>query len=279
MDDRVSMTTGEIIENQQVAPGHFVMAVHVPPSFPTPAAGQFVMIRSAGHDEPLLARPFSVYGFHRQDAHAIVDLLYRVTGRGTSLFSRMRPGEELLVHGPLGRGFTVPKGARRIILVAGGVGVAPLAFFLHERCGEERGSESVKATVYLGAGSADLITGCERLRGLCDLSICTDDGSRGHCGPVTDLLQEEIGKFPPKETAIFACGPAPMIRSLGRVLGGAPVHCQVSLEERMACGLGACLGCAVAIRRESGKIEYRRVCKDGPVFDLREIVFVSPDGV
>jgi dihydroorotate dehydrogenase electron transfer subunit len=269
-------TTGEIIENRPLAPGHFLMVLRLPLAFATPVPGQFVMIRSRGHEEPLLPRPLSVYGFNRQDGCATLDLLYRVTGRGTALFSRMKPGETLSVLGPLGSGFTVPEGVKKIILVAGGVGVAPLAYFVQERLRGEEVGGPFETTAYLGAGSGALLTGGDRLSDRCDLRLCTDDGSRGYCGTVTELLRRDVGGFRPEETVLFGCGPTPMIRSLRRVLGDIPMRCQVSLEERMACGLGACLGCAVAIRSGSGGMQYRRVCKDGPVFDLRELAFLHP---
>ncbi len=108
--------------------------------------------------------------------------------------------------------------------------------------------------------------------------IYTDDGSRGYQGPVTGLLKRDIGRYDPMETLIFACGPTPMVWALRSLLREHPISCQVSLEERMACGLGACLGCAVAIRGPEGKREYRRVCQDGPVFDLREVLLAAPRG-
>ncbi len=271
--DETQAVRGDIVENRAVAPGHFQMSIRLPGSFPTPVPGQFVMVRSADHEEPLLARPFSVYGFQRRRGETAVDLLYRTAGRGTALLSRLEPGARLVVLGPLGRGFAPPEGMKKVILLAGGVGVAPLVFLL--RSGRLAGTNA--CTCYVGARTGEQLTGLELLRGA-DLHVCTDDGSRAFCGQVTDLLRRDIGGYDPPETMIYACGPSPMIRTLGRLLGDRPIRCQVSLEERMACGLGACLGCAVAVRGESGRKEYRRVCKDGPVFDLREILFASPGG-
>jgi dihydroorotate dehydrogenase electron transfer subunit len=209
-----------------------------------------------------------------------------VAGRGTKILSCSRTGDELSILGPLGRGFTLPTGIRRIIFIAGGVGVAPLAFLLHSGVLSSAPEPGMKKNFYLGARSAELLAGLERLESFCELGICTDDGSRGYHGPVTamfendlaPLLKHDIGWYDPEETMIYACGPTAMIRAVGRLLYESQIRCQVSLEERMACGLGACLGCAVAVRGEDGKREYRRVCKDGPVFDLREIVFASPTG-
>ena len=266
-----SMVTGQVIGNPGVAPDHFLLTLRLPPSFATPQAGQFVMIRDPERGEPLLPRPLSVYGFHRKGDQAIMDLLYRAAGRGTSLFSRMKPGASLTVLGPLGRGFTLQRNVRKVILLAGGVGVAPLTFLLHEGYLRDTSPQRPKITAYVGARTSELLTGLDRLEGFCALRMATDDGSAGYHGLVTDLLRCDLGGYEPEETMIYACGPAAMIRSLGFIVRKSAIRCEVSLEERMACGIGACLGCAVAITDSNGKSAYRRVCHDGPVFDIREI--------
>ena len=276
MHEKKAMMTGEIIDNRCTAPGHFLMTLRLASAFETPAPGQFVMIREAGRSDPLLARPISVFDFHRYGDHCVLEILYRVAGRGTSLFSGMRSGDEATVLGPLGRGFTLPAGIGRALFVAGGVGVAPLHFLVHSGLLTAGAQRPVETIFYLGARSRDLLTGVERLDGFCDLRMCTDDGSRGHRGPVTDLLKRDIDDYDPSQTAIFACGPKPMIRTLACLLENTLIPCQVSLEERMACGIGACLGCAIAIGGPGRKTEYRRVCEDGPVFDLREILPTTP---
>jgi dihydroorotate dehydrogenase electron transfer subunit len=234
------------------------------------------MVRQIGQGEPLLARPLSVFGFERVQDHAVLELLCRVAGGGTSLFSRMTPGNPLAILGPLGRGFALPAGVRRALFVAGGVGVAPLVYLLHSGFFTDTAGRGVAKNFYLGARGAELLTAMERLRGFCELGICTDDGSLGYHGPVTALLKRDIQRYDPLETVIYACGPAPMIGALSALLKDCPIPCQVSLEERMACGLGACLGCAVAIRNPDGRAEYQRVCKDGPVFDLRAVLLQPP---
>jgi dihydroorotate dehydrogenase electron transfer subunit len=270
-----SMASGMVIGNPGVAPDHFLLTLRLPPSFATPQPGQFVMIRDPERGEPLLPRPLSVYGFHREGDQAILDLLYRAAGRGTSLFSRMKPGALLAVLGPLGRGFTLPRDVRKVILLAGGVGVAPLTFLLQESCLRDTSVQKAKTTAYVGARTAKLLAGIERLEGFCDLRIATDDGSAGYQGLVTDLLRRDLRGYDTEETMIYACGPAAMIRSLAFIVKESDIRCEVSLEERMACGIGACLGCAVAITDGDGKRAYRRVCHDGPVFDIREI-FLNP---
>ena len=272
------MMTGVIRENRKIASDHFLMTVVLPLSFPTPAPGQFVMVHEANRGEPLLARPLSVYGFQRQSDHAVLELLYRVTGRGTQLFSTRMPGGEMALTGPLGKGFTLPAGIGRVLFIAGGVGVAPLSFLLRDRFPTAETEKGREPIFYLGARSAELLVGLERLNGSCDLRLCTDDGSMGYHGLVTERLKGEIEGYDPKETVLFACGPTPMILSLGRLLKDNPVPCQVSIEERMACGVGACLGCAVAVRGPEGKKDYVRVCKEGPVFDLREVLLTASGG-
>lgn len=278
MPERGTMVSGIIVENRCVAPDHFYLSVRLPMDFATPLPGQFVMIRESRTKEPLLARPFSVFGFKRYEDQGLLELLFRVCGTGTRLLARMKPGAELAVLGPLGRGFTLPSGVRQIVFVAGGIGVAPLVYLLHSGLLTTRAGDEIRTNFYLGARSAGLLTAHERLRNFCELGICTDDGSQGYHGPVTAMLEDDITRFDPGRTIIFACGPTPMVRALITLLEEHPIPCQVSLEERMACGLGACLGCVVAIRGAEGKREYRRVCQDGPVFDLREVLLAPPRG-
>jgi dihydroorotate dehydrogenase electron transfer subunit len=184
----------------------------------------------------------------------------------------MNPGSTLTVLGPLGRGFTVDPDVRQLLLVAGGVGAAPLAFLLHDGSLPKTLSGKRQITAYLGAGTAELLTELNRFQGFCDLRTATDDGSCGHHGNVTEMLALDLEGYDAKSTLILACGPGAMIRSLAFLLRDTGIRCQVSLEERMACGVGACLGCVIATREGEGKTAYRRVCKDGPVFDIGEIL-------
>jgi dihydroorotate dehydrogenase electron transfer subunit len=270
-EEHSSLVTGEVIGNLPVAADHFLLTLNLPPSFVTPHPGQFVMIHDPARREPLLPRPLSVYGFRREGGQPTLDLLCRVAGRGTSLLSRIKPGASLAVLGPLGRGFTVQPGLRKVILLAGGVGVAPLTFLLHECYLRDASLQGTKITAYVGARTHELLAGLDRLQGFCDLRPATDDGSAGYHGLVTDLLRRDLCGYEPDETMIFACGPAAMTQALGSLLNQSAFRCQVSLEERMACGIGACLGCAVATVDGGGKNVYRKVCQDGPVFDIREI--------
>ncbi len=278
MHEKKAMTIGMVLGSRPVAPDHFLLSVRMGQGFVEPLPGQFVMIRESLRREPLLARPLSVFGFKRHEGHGVLELLYRVAGKGTTILAHLKPGGELAVLGPIGRGFTLPSGIRQVIFVAGGVGVAPLAYLLHSDLLASKAGPEIRMNFYLGARSAELLAGVERLRDFCELGICTDDGSHGYHGTVTAMLHRDIDRFDPGETIIYACGPTPMVWALRSLLREHPISCQVSLEERMACGLGACLGCAVAIRGPEGKREYRRVCQDGPVFDLREVLLAAPRG-
>jgi dihydroorotate dehydrogenase electron transfer subunit len=259
------------MENLEVAPGHYRISLCLPDAFGMPHPGQFIMIRETGREEPLLSRPFSVYGFRKNNDRVILDLLYRVIGRGTAFFSHLKEKASVSVLGPLGQGFTMPPSGRNVIFAAGGVGVAPLTFLLQEFRKGASGFKEAGITAYVGAKTAALLVGMDRLEGFCNLRISTDDGSSGYRGTVTDLLERDLRSYPPDTTWIYGCGPSGMIRSLSRIVRATPIRCQVSLEERMACGFGACLGCAVKTTDHQGITNYRRVCHEGPVFDILEL--------
>jgi len=217
--------------------------------------GQFVMVRGDWGADPLLPRAFSLV--EAGDAGAI---LVRVVGAGTALLARLGPGDRLAVLGPRGRGFSAPGDGKRTVLVAGGVGVAPLVF-LAERIAEGGG----RATFLYGARtSADLLLE-GRIAKVADLTVTTEDGSSGERGLVTAPLARLLGGTDPVQ--IYSCGPEPMLEAVARLAVGAGVPCEVALESPMACGMGTCKGCAVL----AADREYRYVCSDGPVFESTEI--------
>lgn len=264
------MWTGSITFNNQLGPQHLHMAVRLPAEFVDPIPGQFVMIRPTRGGGPLLSRPLSIYHFVRDQDHVILEFLYRVVGRGTELLSRLTPAAEVNILGPLGRGFRIEKTRSHRILLAGGMGVAPITFLAHYLEGQVAGKHELK--ICLGAKSCAEIVGVERIKGMKGLlNIATDDGSLGSSGLVTDLLPDITQRCDPRKTIIYACGPMAMLKTLAEQLAPTGIPCQVSIEERMACGVGACLGCAVAVKNRRGKREQKSVCKDGPVFNIRAI--------
>ena len=218
--------------------------------------GQFVMVRCGEGHDPLLRRPLSI---HRVDNTGGVALLFEVVGRGTSWLSERAPGDSVDLVGPLGSRFLVKPAARNLLLVAGGIGMAPLAFLAQEAMGLGR-----RVTVLQGAGKASQLCPGSQLPNGISIVKATEDGSEGMKGLVTGLIDEYSGRA----DQVFACGPAAMYQSMARLdcLKGKSV--QVSLEERMACGMGACYGCTVKTRNGP-----KQVCQDGPVFNLADIVW------
>jgi dihydroorotate dehydrogenase electron transfer subunit len=264
---------GEVLKNEEVAQDCFLMSVALHSTFADPQPGQFVMVRISGISEPFLARPFSIYSFQRERNFCRVDLLYQVVGKGTQILAGLIKATQVEIIGHLGNGFEIPQSAQNLVLVAGGMGVAPLSF-LAEYLDKKVCSALSKMHIYLGARNSEAIFGMDKIKNLsCTTVICTDDGSTGEKGFVTQLFQKDLKNYTPENTSIFACGPKDMLKALARTLRGTKYSCQVSLEERMACGVGACLGCAVAVKQAKSAIEYKRVCADGPVFNISEIVW------
>lgn len=277
MPDQEVMT-GKILSQEEVLPGHRILRISVDSAcFGKAVPGQFVMIRRKWEASPFLFRPFSIHFVETGNGNSVAGIFYRVTGVGTKIFTRMTPGEELSLIGPLGRGFRLPPERKNVLLVGGGMGVAPL-YFLARDLAEFRKGKGASVEGYFGCGSSDFVPVLEKFAPFCStLRISTDDGSFGHAGTVIDLLMEDMGGIDPATTVLCGCGPRPMLQrllDLGRAFGTA---CQVSVEERMACGIGACLGCVVPARTGEGERAYRRACTEGPVFTLEELEG-GPDG-
>ena len=263
---------GLVTANEEIKRNYFLMKVSVPDGFTDPLPGQFVMMRIAGLQDPFLSRPLSIYAFSRSQKGCMIELLYRVAGRGTGIMAGLIAGSEVEVIGPLGQSYRVDPLMRNIVFIAGGIGVAPLSL-LAGHLGETVCREASSMTFFLGARTAEEIVGLELLHKYCyRVIVCTDDGSMGEKGQVISVFKKEMAKFPSAETALYACGPRPMLKALAMMVGG-KYMCQVSLEERMACGVGACAGCVVAIKEQAGAMAYRRVCADGPVFDLEKVIW------
>jgi NAD(P)H-flavin reductase len=231
---------------------------------PEPRPGQFAMIAAAerwggGQDErPYLARAFSVARRRVGESHFLLEDV----GPGTKRLCELREGEGLWALGPLGKGFEPPNERRRAILVGGGVGIAPLAI-LQDALEAEAERE---VTVLLGFRDAARAEGAALLHGA---QVATDDGSVGHHGLLTELLSKEL--YRDSRAQVYACGPAPMLEAVRAMCTTRDVPAQLALEAGMACGFGACFGCAVP-KRGGG---YLRVCVDGPVIDAAELEHVD----
>jgi dihydroorotate dehydrogenase electron transfer subunit len=221
--------------------------------------GQFVHIRVPGDSQRLLRRPISVMA--ARPGIGAIDLVVQQAGEGTRRLRSAHVGETLDVLGPIGRGFDAGQ-ARRVFFVGGGVGVAPIRFAMEAFAADRQ------CTAFFGFRSAAHAYGLADAP--CEVRAATDDGSLGAHALITDLLKAAIEAEPPD--LILACGPAQMLRTLQNMALRERIACQLSLEEYMACGIGACLVCSCKMRVRSGT-EYRRVCVDGPVFDAREVCF------
>ncbi|MBN2527256.1 MAG: dihydroorotate dehydrogenase electron transfer subunit [Deltaproteobacteria bacterium] len=237
-----------IVKNvETVAPGYSLLSFDCEtPLLGRP--GQFVMIRGAWGVNPVLPRAFSIV-----KAGNVGQVLVRDVGPGTALLCNMHVGDELNVLGPLGNGFIEPKSSRAV-LVAGGVGVAPLVFLM-----EQLVPKRVPITFLYGARTANDLPLKVRIEASADLIVTTEDGSVGTKGLVTQPLVDVL-KDP--NCVVYSCGPNAMLEAVGRVSMDAGVECQVALESPMACGMGTCKGCAVV--KPDGSFTY--VCTDGPVF-------------
>lgn len=264
---------GEIIKNIKMIEGHFLLAIKLPVSFQTPMPGQFVMVRERGRLDPLLGRPLSVYTFDWVGNAVIIEMLYKVVGKGTSILSMLKKGALLEIYGPYGSAFDINnRDVKKVVLLCGGIGIAPLAFLASHYRGLK--NEDVDIICYMGATGAQKLVGVARMEELCrDVFISTDDGSMGYHGTVVEMFSRDIASYDSNSTVIYACGPRPMLKILSEILLSRALPCQVSLEERMACGVGACLGCSIEGRDREGKGTYKRVCKEGPVFDIHDIIW------
>ena len=245
-----------VLSNDEIMPDIYLMWLKSPEIAEQAEPGQFVMV--ACGDETVLRRPISV---HSIDGDKLA-LLYMVVGKGTEWLTHLKKGNSLDMLGPLGNGFKVSSETRSLLLIAGGIGIAPLRFLA-----EKVKHSCPRITVLHGAQTEKKLYPKELLLPEVNLIVATDDGSAGHKGMLTEL----ISNFSATSDEIFACGTMPMLRYLAEHqkslrLANKPVS--ISLEMRMACGLGICYSCT--IRTKDG---LKQVCKDGPVFNLNEVIW------
>lgn len=250
-----------IISQKQIGNGIYDMRLSFPEGAELAKPGQFVDIY-CNNAARLLPRPISICEADKEEG--VLRLVYRVAGAGTEEFSRLKAGDTLTVMGPLGNGFQLEN--KRAILVGGGIGIPPM-LELAKRLNCEK-------TVVLGyKDELFLMEDFDRLKknDLLELAIATEDGSSGTKGTVIDAIMEH--KI--EGDIIYACGPMPMLKALAAYAQEQGIEAQISLEERMACGIGACLGCICRSKETDHhtNVHNKRVCKDGPVFDSREVDF------
>ncbi|MBP2637605.1 MAG: pyrK 2 [Firmicutes bacterium] len=249
--------TAQVLEHGLIAGDVWNLVIAAPEIARQTKPGQFVHIRINDSLEPLLRRPFSIADCDA--AKGTLTIIYRVVGRGTALMTQLKPGDTINCMGPLGNGFQLT--AQRPLLVGGGMGLAPLLFLARAFC-------SLPATILMGGRNEQELFWPTLYAGVCkNIHITTDDGSVGQRGFTVDLLPEllQSGNF----DAVYTCGPHVMLKGVVALADKHSIPCQVSLEDYMACGVGACLSCTCA--GTSGK--RLKVCTDGPVFAAGEVVW------
>jgi len=245
-----------IISNNEVMPGVYLIWLESPQVASAVQPGQFVMVSCGEGFECLLRRPLSIH----QSADATkLAFLFAVVGKGTHWLSQRRAGDKIDLLGPLGNGFSIDPDSHNLLLVAGGIGIAPLRFLA-----EQALNRGYSVTLLLGAQTSSQLYPKHLLPPGIELIITTEDGTAGRKGKVTALLPDFVGRA----DQVFACGPVSMYIDMAdkyhQFLKHKPV--QISLEVRMGCGLGVCYGCTVKTKRG-----LKQVCRDGPVFDLEDI--------
>ena len=266
----------DVMANTQLSPDYNVIELNAPDLARAARPGQFVMVKTHPGMDPLLRRPFSIFERLRDKSGAIigVSLLNKRVGAGTSLLFAARPGDRIGLLGPLGRPFEPVDPPAEAWMVAGGVGLAPFATLA-----ESLADRGTTMHLFYGARSgADLYYADQFAARGATLHLATEDGSRGDRGRVTEPLSRALAQTAPGvSVTIYACGPTPMMRAVGR-LGqdaGRPVY--VSLEPVMGCGMGGCYSCVVPVHRGTGK-QFVRACLEGPVFDSSALVWDALTG-
>lgn len=277
--DRAVQVEATIVENVPVAEATFRIRFRAPQIARRIVPGQFLMVRIAGWNDPLLARPLALYDVvYEAGAPALIDVMYLVGGKFTKRLAEMTPGQPLDVWGPLGNGFE-PRPTPHLVMVAGGIGQTPFLALAREHLGLARygdppreAARVPKITLCYGVRRRALLAGVADFERLgVDVRISTDDGSSGLHGFTTDLLRQVLAEQG-TDCRIVCCGPEPMMEAIAHLAGESKVPCEVSLESPMACGLGICFSCVVRVRDGDGW-DFRRTCVEGPVFDAHSIVW------
>lgn len=263
-----------VLENREVAPGHYCLVLRSPKIARKALPGQFVQILCSDSYDPLLPRPFS---FLETTSNSI-SILYQVVGKGTRILELVKKGDTLWVLGPLGKGFGSRIGTPKketAVLVGGGVGIPPL-YHLAKTWVQQKSRISKKSIhVFLGARTKSLLLAEKEFKKLgVELHLSTNDGSKGHKGFVTKILEDFLKTKDPKSVKAYTCGPTPMLKAVSALTAQYRVPCEVSVEVPMACGFGACLGCALKVKGTGGQDHrFAIACCEGPVFCGEEVLW------
>lgn len=279
--DHAQHCCAEVAENVRLAKDIYRIRFRCPEIAAKILPGQFIMLRLASCEDPLLGRPLALYDTVLDASGNAVglDIVYLVLGKMTSRLVQLSVGGKLELWGPLGNGF-LPQPTTHLVMVAGGIGQTPFPAlaqeYLGHRCYGDPPRDVPRAqrvSFCYGARSAHYLADVERFEQLgVDVKLSTDDGSCGHHGLVTDVL-EELLSADRGDIRVVCCGPEPMMAATAKLAAELDVPCQVSLETPMACGIGICFTCVARVRDEAGNWDYKRTCVEGPVFDAEKILW------
>ncbi len=279
--DRAMKCIAAVSERRELAEETWLVRVDCPEMAAQMRPGQFLMVRQSVGTDPLLGRAFAVYDVVLDDnGPRYLDIVFHTVGKMTDYLSRVSPGDELVLWGPLGNGFQ-PAETEHLVMVAGGIGQTPFLTVAKETLGLQRyagqsPATSQRVTLCYGARSARYHAGVDEFRSAgVDVRLATDDGSAGHHGLVTDLLKQLIAEqvedhgaaTPESSMRVLCCGPEPMMEAVSGICEASGIHCWVSLETPMACGLGICFSCVARVKQPDGSWDFKRTCVDGPVFE------------
>jgi dihydroorotate dehydrogenase electron transfer subunit len=277
--DRALQRAVEVVENVRLARDTYRVRFACPEMARRVTPGQFFMLRLSGYCDPLIGRALALYDTVGSPEPWGIDLVYLVHGKLTSRLATFPPGQRLDVWGPLGNGFD-PQPAEHLVMVAGGIGQTPFPALAQEHLGLRRygdpprtASLAQKVTLCYGARSADYLAGIEDFQRLgVEILVSTDDGTRGHHGLVTELLEQVLSQSP-LACRIVCCGPERMMEAVSQIARRTNTLCHVSLETPMACGVGICFSCVARVRDDQDGWDYKRTCIEGPVFEAGRILW------
>jgi dihydroorotate dehydrogenase electron transfer subunit len=252
----INQLTSAVLSNKEVLPGIHLVVIDSPQMSKAARPGQFIMVQCG--KELTLRRPLSI---HRVTKSGQISFLFSKVGKGTAWLTHCQKGDKLDLLGPMGNGFSINPAAKHVLLIAGGMGIAPLAFLAREISSQQK-----TVTLLAGARTSTGLYTQSLLNTNLEVVVTTEDGSAGIKGRVTDLISSHIGLT----EQVFACGPLAMYQSMAAIIqkNKSVPDIQVSLEVRMGCGIGTCYGCSIKTRQG-----MKQVCHDGPVFNLEDVIW------
>lgn len=263
----MKILSGEILLNKKYTENLYKIEIFSPYICKNALPGQFVNVKCCyeGSLDPLLRRPFGIYEIDKR--FNVFSILYLVKGKGTIFLSKLKKGEMLNFIGPLGNAMKIDTKSENHLLIGGGIGIAPL-------CMIARHLMELQKNVYFIAGFKDEAFYSwekELAKIVKNYRIFTENGSFGEKGIPTDFIREHISEY--KNFSITCCGPREMLKTLQYILQNGRIPATVLMEEIMACGIGTCMGCVIKIKEGSDSFTYKKVCSDGPAFNLMEVIF------